>query len=320
MGFAALTFALVVVIVLGTYWALVERPARATESALRRRLGAARAAGRVASSVQSEVRRLSSLPAFEHLLARRVNIMGPIVRLIEQSGLRTTVGVVLLSTGCVFMLGVLVGQAWSGSLWIGLVLGASLGVAPVMFLRYKGARRVRRFEELFPEALDLMARALRAGHTFVSALGMVADELPEPIAAEFKLLHDQQNFGMPLPEALRSFGERVPLLAARFFVTAILTQRESGGNLTEVLTNLSSVIRDRFMVKRQVQVRSAHGRVTGWILVALPPALALVLSILNPEHFGPMLTERIGIQMIVVAIVLQVVGALIIMKIVNVDY
>ena len=320
MAFAALTFALVVVIVLGTYWALVERPARATETALRRRLGAARAAGRVASSVQSEVRRLSSLPAFEHLLARRVNIMGPVVRLIERSGLRTTVGVVLLSTACLFMLGVLLGQAWSGSLWLGLVLGACLALAPAMFLRYKGSRRVRRFEELFPEALDLMTRALRAGHTFVSALGMVAEELPEPIAAEFKLLHDQQNFGMPLPEALRAFGERVPLLAAKFFVTAILTQRESGGNLTEVLTNLSSVIRDRFMVKRQVQVKSAHGRVTGWILVALPPALAFVLSIINPNHFSPMLAERIGIQMIVVAVVLQVVGALIIRKIVNVDY
>jgi len=195
-----------------------------------------------------------------------------------------------------------------------------LAVAPALFLRYKRARRVRRFEELFPEALDLMTRALRAGHTFVSALGMVAEELPEPIAGEFKLLHDQQNFGMPMPEALRSFGERVPLLAAKFFVTAILTQRESGGNLTEVLTNLASVIRDRFMVQRQVQVKSAHGRVTGWILVALPPSLALVLAIINPNHFGPMLTERLGIQMIVGAVVLQVVGALIIRRIVNVDY
>ncbi|HNV02582.1 MAG TPA: type II secretion system F family protein [Vicinamibacterales bacterium] len=320
MAFAALTFALVVVIVLGTYWALIERPARAAELALRRRLGAAKAGARVSSSVQSEARRLSSLPALEQLLARRMNLTGPIVRLIDQSGLKTTVGVVLLSAGCLFMLGLLVGQTWSGSLQVGLVLGACLAAAPVLFLRYKGARRVRRFEELFPEALDLMTRALRAGHTFAAALGMVADELPEPIAAEFKLLHDQQNFGMPLPEALRSFGERVPLLAAKFFVTAILTQRESGGNLTEVLTNLASVIRDRFMVKRQVQVRSAHGRVTGWILMGLPPALAVVFSIINPKHFAAMLDERLGIQMIVGAVVFQVVGALVIRKIVNVDY
>ncbi|HPK72193.1 MAG TPA: type II secretion system F family protein, partial [Vicinamibacterales bacterium] len=107
---------------------------------------------------------------------------------------------------------------------------------------------------------------------------------------------------------------------AKFFVTAILTQRESGGNLTEVLTNLASVIRDRFMVKRQVQVRSAHGRVTGWILVGLPPALAVIFSIINPKHFAAMLDERLGIQMIVGAVVFQVVGALVIRKIVNVDY
>ena len=114
---------------------------------------------------------------------------------------------------------------------------------------------------------------------------MVADELPEPIAAEFKLLHDQQNFGLPLAEALRDFGERMPLLDAKFFVTAVLTQRESGGNLTEVLDNLASVIRDRFKVKRQVRIKSAHGRMTGWILAALPPSLALVLSIVEP---GPL--------------------------------
>jgi tight adherence protein B len=320
VAIAALTFVLVVGIVLGMYWAFIERPALATEKALRRRLGAARVAGRVASSVQSEVKRLSSLPAFERVLASRGDVMRPLLRLIDQSGVRTTVGVVVLSSATLFMLGVLLGQAMARSLWLGLILGAALATGPLLFLRYKRNRRVRRFEELFPEALDLMTRALRAGHTFVAALGMVSDELPEPIAAEFKLLHDQQNFGMPLPEALRSFGDRVPLLAARFFVTAILTQRESGGNLTEVLNNLASVIRDRFMVQRQVQVKSAHGRVTGWILVALPPALAVVFSIINPHHFAPMLGEPIGVQMIIGAVVLQIVGALIIRKIVNVDY
>ncbi len=320
MAIAALTFVLVVGIVFGMYWAFIERPDRATEQALRRRLGAGRVAGGMVSSVQSEVRRLSSLPALERILAPRAGLTRPLLRLIEQSGVRTTVGVVMLSTGCLFMLGLLIGQLAARSLWLGGILGACLALAPVLFLRFKRARRVRRFEELFPEALDLMTRALRAGHTFIAALGMVADELPDPIAPEFKLLHDQQNFGMPLPEALRSFGERVPLLAAKFFVTAILTQRESGGNLTEVLNNLASVIRDRFMVQRQVQVKSAHGRVTGWILVALPPALALVFSIINPHHFSPMLGERIGVQMIIGAVVLQVIGALVIRKIVDVDY
>ena len=316
----ALTFVLVLGIVLGMYWVFIARPERATEGALRKRLGQARRSAGVAAGVQRQVQRLSNMPTFDRVLASRVEIVRPIERMIEQSGVETTVGVVLLSSSCLFMLGVVIGETWAGALWLGLVLGACLAVAPTVYLRFKRARRVRRFEELFPEALDLMTRAMRAGHTFITALGMVADELPKPIAAEFKLLHDQQNFGMPLNEALREFGERVPLLAAKFFVTAILTQRETGGNLTEVLDNLAKVIRDRFMVMRQVRTKSAHGRVTGWVLVALPPSLAVVLMIVNPGHFDPMLADRVGVQMIVGAIVLQIVGALIIRKIVNIDY
>jgi tight adherence protein B len=275
---------------------------------------------RVATGVQREIQRLSNMPVFDRLLASRAGIARPIESMIEQSGVKTTVGVVLLSSGCLFMLGVLIAEMWAGALWLGLVLGACLAFLPVLYLKWMRARRVQRFEELFPEALALMTRAMRAGHTFVTALGMVADELPEPIAAEFKLLHDQQNFGMPVGEALRVFGERVPLLAAKFFVTAVLTQRESGGNLTEVLDNLARVIRERFMVMRQVRIRSAHGRVTGWILVALPPGLALVFSIISPGHLSAMVTDPVGMKMVVGAVVLQVVGALVIRKIVNVEY
>jgi tight adherence protein B len=227
---------------------------------------------------------------------------------------------VLLSSGCLFLVGVLVGQLWFRSLWLGVPLAAVLVSIPTVYLRWTAARRVRRFEELFPEALDLMSRAMKGGHTFITALGMVADELPDPIAAEFKLLHDQQNFGMPVNDALRTFGERVPLLAAKFFVTAIVTQRESGGNLTEVLDNLSKVIRDRFMVMRQVRTKSAHGRITGWILVALPPTVALLLGLLSPHYYDAMLAQRLGIQMIAAAVVLQISGALIIRRIINIDY
>ncbi len=316
----ALTFALVLGIVLGMYWLFIDRPERATETALRKRLAPGTRIQHVAAGIQRETKRLSSLPVLERILAPRRGIVHPVERLLEQSGMKTTAGVVLLSAGCLGMLGLLTGQLWGGAAWLGLILGACLAALPFVFLRWKAARRVQRFEALFPEALDLMSRAMRAGHTFVTSIGMVADELPEPIAAEFKLLHDQQNFGMPLPEALRNFGERVPLLAARFFVTAILTQRESGGNLTEVLDNLASVIRDRFMIQRQVRTKSAHGRMTGWVLAALPPALALVLGILNPHHFSAMIGDRLGVQMIIAAVVLQIVGVLIIRRIVNIEY
>ena len=139
-----------------------------------------------------------------------------------------------------------------------------------MFVRWKRTRRFGMFEEQFPEAIALMARALRAGHAFPTGIQMVADEIPAPVGAEFKLLYDRQNFGMPLGDALKGMAERVPILDARFFTTAVLTQRETGGNLSEILDNLATVIRDRFKVKRQVRAVTAHGRITGWILCGMP--------------------------------------------------
>jgi len=179
---------------------------------------------------------------------------------------------------------------------------------------------MRKFEEQFPEALDLLARALRAGHAFTTGIEMVATEMPKPVGPEFRLLYDQQNYGMPMPDALRLFAERIPVLDARFFVTAVLIQRESGGNLSEVLDNLSGVIRERFRVKRQMRVISAHGRITGWILVCLPPVLAMVLMTISEEHRRTMFGETLGIQMMIGAAILQVIGTLIIRKIINVEY
>ena len=151
------------------------------------------------------------------------------------------------------------------------VVGVFCLYLPIWFVSFMAKRRLIKFEEQFPEAIELLSRALRAGHAFTTGLSMVAEEMPEPVGTEFRLAYDRQNFGMPMPEALRSLGERVPLLDARFFVTAVLTQREAGGNLAEVLDNLAAVIRERFKVKRQVRVITAHARITGWVLAMLPP-------------------------------------------------
>jgi tight adherence protein B len=177
-----------------------------------------------------------------------------------------------------------------------------------------------KFEEHFPEAIDLVARSLRAGHALPTGLSMVADEMPVPVGTEFRILYDEQNFGLTLPDALRNFARRIPVLDARFFVTAVLTQRESGGNLAEVLDNLASVIRERFKVKRQVRVISAHGRITGWVLACLPPSLAVATMVINPDHLGTLLGSDLGQRMIIAALTLQVIGTLIIRKIVNVEY
>jgi tight adherence protein B len=203
---------------------------------------------------------------------------------------------------------------------VGLGAAVFMSFVPYGLVRAKRTRRMLKFEEQFPEAIDLLARALRAGHALTTGLSMVADEMSDPVGPEFRLLFDQQNFGMPLPQALKAFADRIPILDARFFVTAVLTQREAGGNLSEVLDNLSSIIRDRFRVKRQVRVISAHGRITGWILSALPVSLGLFFAFSSPETYRKFYTDPLGIQMIVGALVLQVVGVFIIRKIVTIEY
>ena len=208
----------------------------------------------------------------------------------------------------------------SGSSLAGLIVGCCTGLVPYLWVRRARSKRMWKFEEQFPEAIDLISRALRAGHTFSTGLLMVADELMDPVGTEFRLLYDRQNFGMPLPEALRSFAERIPLLDAKFFATAVLTQRDAGGNLAEVLDNLSSVIRERFKVKRQVRVISAHGRITGWILAGLPPSLSMVFLAFTPKHMQTLFNDPLGVKLILVALVLQVVGTLLIRKIVNIEY
>src|SRR5262249_37177293 len=141
-----------------------------------------------------------------------------------------------------------------------LVAGLIGAALPVAFLLQRRSARLKKFEEQFPEALDLLARAIRAGHAFQTAMGMVAEELPKPVGPEFKQAFDQQNYGLPLREALNQLAERVPILDVRFFVTAVLIQRETGGNLSEILDNLAHVVRERFKIIRQVRVHTAHGR------------------------------------------------------------
>ena len=177
-----------------------------------------------------------------------------------------------------------------------------------------------KFEEQFPEAIDLLARALRAGHALTTGLSMVGDEMADPVGPEFRLLFDQQNFGMPLPQALKDFADRIPIIDARFFVTAVLTQRDAGGNLSEVLDNLSSIIRDRFRVKRQVRVISAHGRITGWVLSALPVSLGLFFAFTSPDIYRKFYTDPLGIKLILVALMLQIVGVFVIRRIVQIEY
>lgn len=322
MIFAVLAFVSVLVIFMGVYMIGVVRPETQEQRKLKRRLRASTSESRAkALGVLKEVERLSSMEHMDSLLARFSKPIEPLRRLIDQSGVKKmTPATFLLASGCAALALFVATLLWTGYIPLAIVAGAIGAPIPYIWLRRKRTVRMLKFEEQFPEAVDLIARALRAGHALPSGLSMVADELPDPVGTEFRLLYDRQNFGMPLSDALKAFADRIPVLDAKFFVTAVLTQREAGGNLAEVLDNLGTVIRDRFKVKRQVRVISAHGRLTGWVLAGAPPTLAFAFFLISPNHMQTLIGDPLGVQMLIGAAILQIVGTLIIRKIVDIEY
>ena len=316
-----ITFAVfvgVVAIVYGAYWLLVVREEDALLNRLKPR-GGEKKPKNLRGMLKPEERG-SVVPSLDRALAKAGPFSGSIQTMLEQSGSKMTLGsYLLLSVSLGLGVGLFV-YVVTPIVPIAVGFGVFAGWVPTMLVRRARTKRMMKFEEQFPEAIDLIARALRAGHALPTGLGMVADEMRQPVGTEFRILYDEQNFGLTLPDAMRNFARRIPVLDARFFVTAVLTQRETGGNLAEVLDNLAQVIRDRFKVKRQIQVISAHGRITGWVLACLPPALAAATLLLNPDHLGTLFGDPVGIRMIIVAIFLQVVGTLIMRRITDIEY
>lgn len=258
------------------------------------------------------------LPAVDRLVAK-TNAGTKLSKLIEQSGTKTTASAVVLISLSLALAGA-VGTHVFVPLWpVALLVGCLAGCGPVGLLLYKRSARFAKFEEQFPEALDLLARALKAGHALQTALGMAADELKEPVGPEFKKTFDQQNFGLPLRDALHQMTERIPILDVRFFVTAVLIQRETGGNLSEILENLAHVVRERFKILRQVRVHTAHGRFTAFVLLALPAGLAIALSVLAPDNMAPLFHERMGQMMLLIAMVMQLVGFVWIRNVIKIE-
>ena len=205
-------------------------------------------------------------------------------------------------------------------LWPVAVLAAVLGaILPYIRVRMLRTRRLGAFEAGLPEAIDLMGRAIRAGHPLSSGLKMVADETQEPIAGEFRRTFEEQRFGLPFDDAIVSMADRVTLVDVRILVTAILIQREVGGNLAEVLDNLASVIRARFTIRRQLRTYTAQGRMSGYVLAVLPIAVGTIIYLLNPAYMKVLFNSDVGQFMVMVAAVLQIIGYLWIRKIVNIE-
>jgi tight adherence protein B len=198
------------------------------------------------------------------------------------------------------------------------LIGAGAAAGPLLFVRFKRSQRFEQFERNLPKALDLMVSALRAGHSLISALESVAKEMPNPIGAEFRKCFDEQTFGLEMRESMLNLGARVPIHDVHIVITAILIQKESGGNLAEILDKVAAIIRERFRLKKQVQVHTAQGRLTGWILTLLPVVLGFALYLVNPEHMSTLWRNPVGLKLIYAAVAMTVIGGLIIRKIVNI--
>jgi tight adherence protein B len=239
--------------------------------------------------------------------------------LLYQADLNWTAGSLLLMCAICFMIPTYLIYLRTGTFIFALLIGLLLGGAPLVYVFHRRAKRFDKFEQGLPDTLDLMVSALRAGHSFISALDLAANESPDPIGKEFRICFDEQNYGLELKTALGNLAARVPLQDLRMVITAILIQKESGGNLAEVFDKAAYVIRERFRLKRQVRVHTAQGRLTGWILSFLPIVLGIGLYLINPQSMSLLWTRAIGIKLLYLSGTMTIVGALIIRKIVRVD-
>lgn len=251
----------------------------------------------------------------------RTGLIGGLQTLLQQAGLAWPVSQLIIAIVGGLAVGALLG-AWLHPLGFQFLsaagFGLFLGGLPLLYVQYKRRKRLAAFEEQLPEALDFLARSMRAGHAFSIGLEMLGTESPDPMGQEFRALFAEQNLGAPLDVALRNFARRVPILDVRLFVSSVLLQRQTGGNLGEVLTRLAFLIRERFRLRGQVRAASAHGRMTSAVLTLLPIVMIFALQFVAPGYLESLAKDPDGKWMIVGAVVAQIVGYLIMRKIVNI--
>ena len=311
IGILVITFVVMIVML---------RPT-ATEKTLEKRLRTIEraSAGAIPEEAGDLLRqeKLSDIPWLNEMMLEW-NRLRKLQQLLHQAESNWTVGKLISMTLVLLVVGTWVANFRAPSIVLALIAGAGLSSLPVLTLYFKRWRRLNKFEELLPDTIDLMARALRAGHTISSAIEMVASEGAEPVASEFRQIFEQQNFGLPLREAMLGLAERIPIPDVAFLVTAILVQKETGGNLAEVLDKTAVVIRERFRLRGQLRVYTAQGRLTGWILAAMPFLMFVLLNIVNPDYMRILITDPAGRTLIYVGIVLMVVGGWVISKVIDI--
>jgi tight adherence protein B len=260
---------------------------------------------------------LSDLPFLNRILATSPGI--PQLRLfLEQGAVRMQVGTFVLFAVSLPLFAFVVALA-IGRPFYQCAVAAPLAMAvPFVAVTIKRQQRFNKFEEQFPEAMDLLGRAVRAGHAFTTGFELIGKELSDPVAEEFRIAFQQQNLGLPLKDALQNMAARVPLPDVRIFVSSLQIQRESGGNLGEILDTMSYVVRERFKLRRQIRIFTAEGRLSSYMLTAIPFVALIGMSILQPDYIRPLFTDPRGQMALTVAAVLQVIGYVVISKIIKI--
>jgi len=313
MVLAAVFFASLTIFIL--LQARLDAQARATKKRLDEVSGE-RVTDLAASSLLRD-EKLSNIPLLNRVLLDK-SFGSHLKKLIAQAGVATNPGTVLLAMLSLGGMAYLVVQYVTGSHLFGLTALPIAGSLPYVYLRHKRNRRIAEFEELFPEALDMIVSSLRAGFTFELAIKMVAQEIPDPLGFEFGILFEEQNLGVPLADALAELRERVPSDDLELLAVALLIHRRTGGNLAEIVAKTASTIRDRFRLKREIRTKTAHGRFSGLVLVVLPLVMIGIILVMNPDYFLVLLNEKAGQYMLSAAVIMQIAGILIIRRIVDI--
>lgn len=316
---AILIFAVTLALVVSGIYFVIEAPAEKRRLRRRIELVSEELAGTRSDLAETKLLRaevLSNIPIIHRALLKIPGIQR-LQLFIQQSASEITVGMLislsLLAGWFIFLAGLLFGLV----VFMAVLFGILAISIPILVIAIKRQRRFLKFEEIFPDAIDLLGRSVRAGHAFTTGLELIAKEMPAPVSDEFQRAYEQQNLGLPLRDALENLMRRMPLTDVRIFVTALMIQRESGGNLAEILDNLSHVMRERFKLMRQIRVYTAQGRLSLYLLVSIPPLMGIMIYFMDREYIMRLFTDPLGIRFLVAGIVLQVLGYFVIRKIIQ---
>jgi tight adherence protein B len=317
-AFVVFLFAAIILGIEGVYLWWVGAHGAAAQRVARRLQLMSGGAGRTGERISILKQRRFSRHELVDRLLHRIAFAHRIDQLLLQSGKNWSVESFLLCSGAALLAGVFLVARWPMPLPLQAGVALLFALVPLTLVRRTRVRRLARIEEQLPEAADFIARALRAGHSFTNVLQIVGNELSEPLSGEFRIAREEINYGVPMSEALHNMAARIPLTDLRYLIIAVLIQRETGGNLAEILGNISQIIRGRLKLAAQVRVLSAEGRMSAWILGLLPFGVAAVLLLINPDYIKPLWTDPAGIRMLWYALVMITFGVIWLRKVIRI--